>query len=49
MTADLIDNYVWRSAGFGFRADGIYALDFGWEMKVADWAETDARAAQYVE
>lgn len=40
MTEELVQNFVWNSAGLGFREDGVYVLDFGWEERVATWDET---------
>lgn len=47
MSDELIENYVWHSAGFGFFEDGIYIVDFGFEAKVVDWTETDQSPDAY--
>lgn len=35
-----INRFVWEEAGLRFKDRGIYAVDFGTEIKVADWSET---------
>lgn len=40
MTDDLIYEFVWEQAGFGFTGDGIYLVDFGINKQIAEWDET---------
>lgn len=40
MSQNLVHRFVWDEAGLGFFEDGVYAHDFGWIAKIADWDET---------
>lgn len=40
---------VCQEAGLSFQDDGLYFIDYGWEWKVADWAEIEGEFEDWEE